>query len=104
MDMTTTYLGLRLAHPLITGASPLVDHLDVVRQLEDAGAAAITMHSLFEEQIATDREAMWDQFDAHAHTNAEAGTYFPRQDEYAAASTNSRPTCGRSSVKWACSA
>lgn len=83
MDMTTTYLGLRLAHPLITGASPLVDHLDVVRQLEDAGAAAITMHSLFEEQIATDREAMWDQFDAHAHTNAEAGTYFPRQDEYA---------------------
>lgn len=83
MDMTTTYLGLRLAHPLITGASPLVDHLDVVRQLEDAGAAAITMHSLFEEQIATDREALWDHFDAHAHTSAEAGTYFPRQDEYA---------------------
>ena len=52
MDLATTYLGLPLAHPLITGASPLVDHLDLVRRLEDAGAAAITMHSLFEEQLA----------------------------------------------------
>ena len=51
MDLATTYLGLPLAHPLITGASPLVDHMDLVRRLEDAGAAAITMHSLFEEQI-----------------------------------------------------
>ena len=54
MDLATTYLGLPLAHPLITGASPLVDDLDLVRRLEDAGAAAITMHSLFEEQLAVD--------------------------------------------------
>ena len=45
MDLSTTYLGLPLPHPLITGASPLVDDLDPVRRLEDAGAAAITMHS-----------------------------------------------------------
>ena len=52
MDLRTRYLGLELPHPLMTGASPLVDDLDVVRRLEDAGTAAIVMHSLFEEQIA----------------------------------------------------
>ncbi|MGE0814972.1 MAG: dihydroorotate dehydrogenase-like protein [Vicinamibacterales bacterium] len=83
MDLTTTYLGLRLAHPIITGASPLVDHMDVVRRLEDAGAAAITMHSLFEEQIAAEREATWSQLDVHAEGHAEAVSYFPRADEYA---------------------
>ncbi|MEZ5293141.1 MAG: dihydroorotate dehydrogenase-like protein [Vicinamibacterales bacterium] len=83
MDLTTTYLGLRLAHPIITGASPLVDHMDVVRRLEDAGAAAITMHSLFEEQIAAEREATWSHLDAHAEGHAEAVSYFPRADEYA---------------------
>lgn len=82
MDLSTTYLGLKLAHPLITGASPLVDDLDVVRRLEDAGAAAITMHSLFEEQITTERDATWQQLDAHAEGHAEATSYFPRGDEY----------------------
>jgi dihydroorotate dehydrogenase (fumarate) len=52
MDLSTTYLGLRLANPLMPGASPLVDDLDIVRRLEDSGAAAIVMHSVFEEQIA----------------------------------------------------
>jgi len=52
MDLTTRYLGLSLPHPLILGASPLVDDLDAVRRAEDFGAAAIVMHSLFEEQIA----------------------------------------------------
>jgi len=52
MDLSTTYLGLRLPHPLMPGASPLVDDLDMVKRLEDAGAAAIVMHSIFEEQFA----------------------------------------------------
>ena len=52
----TSYLGLRLGHPFMEGASPLSAHLDGVRRLEDAGAAAIVLHSLFEEQI-TDEEA-----------------------------------------------
>jgi Dihydroorotate dehydrogenase len=55
MNLTTRYLGLTLAHPFMPGASPLVDHLDTVLQLEDAGASAIVMHSLFEEQIVSER-------------------------------------------------
>ena len=59
MDLSTTYLGLELPHPLMPGASPLVDDLGMVRRLEDAGAAAIVMHSLFEEQIRSEqRDAM----------------------------------------------
>ena len=45
-DLSTSYLGLRLSSPFISGASPLVDDLDMVRRLEDAGASAIVMHSL----------------------------------------------------------
>jgi dihydroorotate dehydrogenase (fumarate) len=51
MDLTTTYLGLTLAHPFMPGASPLTDDLDTVLRLEDAGAGAIVLRSLFEEQI-----------------------------------------------------
>ena len=59
MNLDTTYLGLALPHPFICGASPLVDDLDNVRRLEDAGAAAIVMNSLFEEQITQDAMATW---------------------------------------------
>jgi len=51
MDTSTIYLGLRLEHPFIAGASPLSSQLDTVKRLEDAGVAAIVLHSLFEEQI-----------------------------------------------------
>ncbi len=51
MNTSVTYLGLRLAHPFMVGASPLGAHLDTVRRLEDGGCAAIVLHSLFEEQI-----------------------------------------------------
>jgi dihydroorotate dehydrogenase (fumarate) len=55
MQLTTRYLGLELAHPFMPGSSPLADTLDSVRQLEDAGASAIVMRSLFEEQILQER-------------------------------------------------
>jgi dihydroorotate dehydrogenase (fumarate) len=55
MKLTTRYLGLTLEHPFMPGASPLADTLDSVRQLEDAGASAIVMRSLFEEQILRER-------------------------------------------------
>jgi len=58
MDLSTPYLGLQLSSPLIIGASPLGDEVRVARQLEDAGAGAIVMRSLFEEQIYLDR---WNQ-------------------------------------------
>jgi dihydroorotate dehydrogenase (fumarate) len=76
MDLSTKYLGLELAHPLMPGASPLVDDMGMVRRLEDAGASAIVMHSLFEEQIASEqREALL--FESHAESNAEATSYAP---------------------------
>jgi dihydroorotate dehydrogenase (fumarate) len=55
IDLSTRYLGLTLPHPLMLGASPLVDDLDAVRRAEDFGAAAIVMHSLFEERIGIER-------------------------------------------------
>jgi len=82
MDLSTSYLGLELAHPLMTGASPLVDRLDLVRRLEDAGASAITMHSLFEEQLLLERNARYSAFDEHAESFAEALSFFPHPDDY----------------------
>ena len=55
IDLSTTYLGLELSHPLMPGASPLVTDLDDVKRLEDAGAAAMVMTSLFEEQVEARR-------------------------------------------------
>ena len=82
MNLSTTYLGLKLAHPLMPGASPLAADLDAVRRLEDAGAAAIVMHSLFEEQIAMEQAAALDHVDAHDESSAEARSYFPRPEAY----------------------
>lgn len=77
MNLATKYLGLTLAHPIVPGASPLVDDLDMVRRLEDAGAAAIVMHSLFEEQVSLEQMAAHRFFDGHAESYAEATSYFP---------------------------
>ena len=76
MDLSTTYLGFELPHPIMPGASPLVDDLDTVRQLEDAGAAAIVMHSLFEEQVIEERLTRF-RLDLNEESYAEAQTYFP---------------------------
>jgi dihydroorotate dehydrogenase (fumarate) len=76
MDLSTKYLGLDLASPLMPGASPLVDDLGMVRRLEDAGASAIVMHSLFEEQILSEeREARL--LESHQESHAEAVSYLP---------------------------
>ncbi len=83
MDLSTTYLGLHLAHPLMPGASPMVDDLDQVKRLEDAGASAIVMHSLFEEQIENELSGRVRPGEAHADSYAEALTYFPQPDDYA---------------------
>jgi dihydroorotate dehydrogenase (fumarate) len=83
MDLTTTYLGFTLPHPLMPGASPLVDDLDTVKRLEDAGAAAIVMHSLFEEQIAREAAGLDGHRLAHEDAFAEARSYFPAPADYA---------------------
>ncbi len=82
MRLTTRYLGLTLAHPFMPGASPLVDDLDMVARLEDAGASAIVMHSLFEEQIVRDRSGL-AHMQASTDSSAEALSYFPSAGEYA---------------------
>ena len=82
MDLSTTYLGLALPHPLIVGASPLCDDLDTVRRLEDAGASAIVMHSVFEEQITRERERSLDDLDANVDAFAEASSFLPKQSDF----------------------
>jgi dihydroorotate dehydrogenase (fumarate) len=81
MSLTTTYLGLELRSPLIAGAAaPLSEDLGNIKRLEDAGAAAIVLHSLFEEQI--EQEMLADHHHSHygTHSFAEALTYFPEPD------------------------
>ena len=80
MDLRTTYLGLELPHPLMPGASPLADDLDTVRRLEDAGAAAIVLRSLFEEQIRREQLRTFIHTEPHGESFAEALCYFPRPE------------------------
>ena len=77
MDLRTEYLGLTLPHPLVAGASPLSDDLDGVRRLEDAGASAIVLRSLFEEQITREQMSEFAHLDGHGESSAEAASYFP---------------------------
>ena len=77
MDLSTTYLGMNLPHPMMAGASPLSDEMDTVRQLEDAGSAAIVLRSLFEEQMVQEQMADMLYLDANSESFAEATNYFP---------------------------
>jgi len=77
MDLTTTYLGKRLPHPLVAGAGPLGDDLGVVRQLEDAGAAMIVLRSLFEEEITGEQIDALINVESYSDSFAEAGTFEP---------------------------
>ena len=83
MDLGTTYLGLPLANPIMPGASPMVDDLGIVRRLEDAGAAAIVMHSLFEEQFLREQVTTVHHLEINADSFPEALSYFPRPSEFA---------------------
>lgn len=79
-DLTTTYLGLQLKNPLVASASPLSKKVDTVRRIEDAGAAALVMYSLFEEQITHDSYELDNYLERGAHSYAEAMSYFPDLD------------------------
>lgn len=81
MDLTTLYLGLTLKSPLVVGAAaPLTEDLDNIRWLEDSGAAAITLHSLFEEQIRRERLELQHHLSYGTHSFAEALSYFPEPE------------------------
>jgi len=82
MDLSVDYLGLKLAHPFMPGASPLGDELKSVRALEDAGAAAIVMRSLFEEQLAQEQMLAHQATDYSREMFPEARSFFPEPDDY----------------------
>ena len=82
MDLTTTYIGLKLKHPLIAAASPFTHHLDGFRKLEDAGVSAIVMHSLFEEQIVGEEKELDFLTTQGTESFAEALSYFPKPDRF----------------------
>ena len=82
MDLTTRYLGLALRNPLVAGAGPLTGDVDTIRRLEDMGAGAVVLPSIFEEQIEQERHVI-EQMDAiGADSYAEALTYFPPFTSY----------------------
>jgi dihydroorotate dehydrogenase (fumarate) len=82
MNLSTTYLGLKLKNPIVASASPLSRSMDSMRRLEDAGASAIVMHSLFEEQIIHEAESLDHYKSAGTESFAEALSYFPDTGDY----------------------
>lgn len=82
MNLSTDYLGLTLRNPLVVGASPCCDDLDLCRRLEDAGASALVMHSLFEEQVELEENARHQLLDGISESHAEATNYFPHYEDY----------------------
>jgi dihydroorotate dehydrogenase (fumarate) len=82
MDLSTTYLGLKLKNPIIPSASPLSKNIDTIKKMEDAGASAIVMYSLFEEEILHDELELRYHTTIHNESFAEAITYFPELEYY----------------------
>src|SRR5579883_2807690 len=82
LDLTTTYLGLTLKNPLVVSASPLSKKVATARFLEECGAAAIVMYSLFEEQITHESHELDHYLEYGTHSYAEALSYFPDLDHY----------------------
>jgi dihydroorotate dehydrogenase (fumarate) len=82
MDLSTKYLGLKLRTPLVVSASPLSEDLGNLKRMEDAGAAAIVLYSLFEEQLRQDRLELHQHLEQGTESFAEALTYFPDAQDY----------------------
>src|SRR5919202_2937862 len=82
MDLSTTYMGLRLKNPIVPSASPLSHSVESIRRLEDAGASAVVMYSLFEEQITLESLILDDYLSHGTYSTAEALSYFPEMQSY----------------------
>ena len=82
VDLTTTYLGLKLKNPLVASASPLTKKIETAKQLEDAGVSAIVMYSLFEEQIIQESIKLHQDLIRGANSHSEAMTYIPEYGPY----------------------
>jgi dihydroorotate dehydrogenase (fumarate) len=82
MNLATNYLGLKLRTPLVVSASPLSEDIDNIKRMEDAGAAAIVLYSLFEEQLRQDRLELNQNLQQGTESFAEALSYFPEPDDF----------------------
>jgi dihydroorotate dehydrogenase (fumarate) len=82
MDLRTEYLGLPLACPLVPSASPLSEEIDNLKRMEDAGAGAVVLHSLFEEQIENEAQTLHARLRHGAESYSEALTYFPEPRDF----------------------
>ena len=81
IDISTTYLGLKLRSPLVVGAAaPLTEHIENIKRIEDAGASAVVLHSFFEEQLLEERHALYQHITHNTDSHPEATTYFPEQE------------------------
>jgi len=81
-DLRTTYLGLKLRTPLVASASPLSQEIDGIRELEDAGASAVVLYSLFEEQLRQESFELEHHLAEGTDSFAEATSFFPQPDEF----------------------
>ncbi len=82
MDLTTKYLGMKLKNPLVPSASPLSEDLPNIRRMEDHGASAVVLYSLFEEQLLAEGLELNHHLEADTHAFAEAMTFFPEPQEF----------------------
>ncbi len=83
MDLSTNYLGMKLRSPLVpSAAQPLTESVDHIKRMEDAGAAAVIMHSLFEEQLALERRELFQSMTQGTESFAEALSYFPEPSAF----------------------
>jgi len=82
IDITTRYLGKTLRSPLVASASPLSEHVFKIKEMEDAGAGAVVLHSLFQEQLEHEEQALHHHMTYGTESFAEALSYFPEPDMF----------------------
>jgi dihydroorotate dehydrogenase (fumarate) len=82
MDLSTKYLGLNLRTPLVPAASPISEEIDTIKEMEDAGASAVVLYSLFEEQLRQDSAELARNMEQGTDSFAEALSYFPEPEEF----------------------
>ena len=82
MDLSTTYLGLPLRTPLLPAASPMSEEIDTIKEMEDAGAPAVVLYSLFEEQLRQDSKELDQNMEQGTNSFAEALSYFPDASDF----------------------
>lgn len=82
LDLSTDYLGMKLRTPLVPSASPLSEEIDNIKRMEDSGASAVVLHSLFEEQLRLERYELYHHLSYSTNSFAEALTFFPEADEF----------------------